>query len=366
MSDPIPLWTYLDEYDALREQILAACDRVFRSGRLILGDELRMFEEALAASLTVAGSVGVANGTDAIFIALRALGVTVGDEVITVPNTAVPTVSAIATLGAAPVFVDIGEDCLMNVAAVEAAITPRTKAIVPVHLFGQMVDMEPLMALAARHGIVVMEDAAQAQGAKQHGRPAGSIGHAASLSFYPTKILGGYGDGGALASNDPDVLELARSLRFYGMETSYYAERHGYNSRLDEVQAAILSLKLPLMEGAIERRRSIAARYDAAFAETAIKAIGENPGNRNVYHLYVVELDDRDAKMAALAAAGIGTGVCYRWPIHIMRGYAHLGYRPEAFPVAMRKADRIMNLPIYPAMKDDEVDRVIETVLRDG
>jgi aminotransferase EvaB len=362
MPDPISLWTYLDEYEALREPILAACDRVFRSGRLILGEEGKAFEASLAASVGVGGAVGVGNGTDAICIALAALGVKAGDEVITVPNTAVPTASAITTLGAVPVFVDVGEDCLMDVTRIAAAITGRTRAIVPVHLFGQTVDMDPLMEIARDHGLAVVEDVAQAQGARYRGRIAGSIGDAATFSFYPTKTLGAYGDGGAIASNRQDVLAAARALRFYGMEKTYYAERHGYNSRLDEVQAAILALKLPMLDQWNAARRAIAARYDAAFAGTSVRPIGENPGNTHVYHLYVIEVDDRDALIARLEQAGIGTGISYRWPIHVMRGYAHLGYAPEDFPVAMRKAERIMNLPIYPALDLAAVDRVIETV----
>jgi len=366
MSDEISLWRYREEYEELREQILAACDRVFRSGRLILGEEGAAFEAALAQSVGVGGAVGVGNGTDAIFIALAALGVKAGDEVITVPNTAVPTVSAIGTLGATPVFVDIGEDCLINPARIEAAITPRTRAIIPVHLYGQMADMAAIMEIAGRHGLAVVEDVAQAQGAIQSGRNAGSIGDAATFSFYPTKILGGYGDGGAVLSDREDVVAAARSLRFYGMEATYYAERHGYNSRLDEVQAAILALKLPLVGKWIAQRRAIAARYDAAFAGNSIRPVAENPGNSHVYHLYVVEVEEREALMARLKEAGIGTGIAYRWPIHTMRGYAHLGYRPEDFPVAMRKAERIMSLPIYPALDMASVDRVIEAVLAHG
>ena len=273
---PINVWDYLREYDELRDEILAAVDRVFRSGRLILGQEGIKFEQEMAAYLGVSGGVGVNSGTDAIYIALAALGVKAGDEVITVPNTAVPTVSAIRTLGATPVFVDIrDEDFLMDVEQVEAAITPRTKAIVPVHLYGQCVDLDPLMAVAERHGLKVMEDCAQSQGALYKNHQAGSVGHASSFSFYPTKVLGAYGDGGMVLSNDEAVIRLARSLRFYGMETQYYSERHGYNSRLDEVQAAILSLKLPrdrgldrtpprhrraLRPGACRKRAGVAAR----------------------------------------------------------------------------------------------------------
>lgn len=364
MAASIPLWRYSDEYEEFRDAILAACDRVFKSNRLVLGEEGKAFEAALARTIGLTGAVGVNNGTDAIFIALAALGVKAGDEVITVPNTAVPTVSAIGTLGAIPVFVDVGDDCLIDPTKVEAAITAKTRAIIPVHLFGQMADMPAIMEIAARHGLVVVEDMAQAQGATLDGRKAGTFGDAATLSFYPTKILGGYGDGGAVVSNRADVIDAARSLRFYGMEQQYYAERHGYNSRLDEVQAAILSLKLPYVEQWIERRRAIATRYDAAFRGSSVAPVGEAKGRRHVYHLYVVEYDDRDGLMDRLDGDGIGTGVCYRWPIHTMRGYAHLGYQPGDFPVAERKAERIMNLPIFPALSDLDVDRVIESVLR--
>ncbi len=218
---PINVWDYLREYDELRDEILAAVDRVFRSGRLILGQEGVKFEREMAAYLGAAGGVGVNSGTDAIYIALAALGVKAGDEVITVPNTAVPTVSAIRTLGAKPVFVDVrDDDFLMDVAQVEAAITPRTTAIVPVHLYGQCVDLDPLMAVARKHGLKVMEDCAQSLGALYKNRQSGSVGDASSFSFYPTKVLGGYGDGGMVMSSDAAVIDLARSLRFYGMETA--------------------------------------------------------------------------------------------------------------------------------------------------
>jgi aminotransferase EvaB len=363
LSAPISQWTYLDEYDELRDEVLAACDRVFRSGRLILGEEGKSFEAALAQSLGASGAVGVGNGTDAIFIALAALGVQAGDEVITVANTAVPTVSAITTLGARPVLVDVGEDCLMDPARLEAAITPRTRAIIPVHLYGQTADMDPILAIAAEHGLVVLEDNAQAHGASYKGKPAGSIGDAATFSFYPTKNLGAYGDGGAIVSNDERVLEAARSLRFYGTEGPYYAERHGYNSRLDEVQAAILSIKLAHLDGWLARRRAIAARYDRAFAGSDVHPVGANAYGDHAYHLYVVEVDERDTRMERLRAHGIGTGICYPWPIHLMRGYAHLGYQPGDFPVSERKAKRIMNLPMYPALGDEAVERVIEVML---
>lgn len=359
-----PFWDYRREYQELRDEILAAVDRVFKSGQLILGPEGIAFERDMAAHVGVGGGVSVNSGTDALTIALAAAGVVEGDEVITVPNTAVPTVAAIQVIDARPVFVDVREDdFLMDVDQVEAAITPRTKAIIPVHLYGQCVDLDPLVALAKRHDLKIIEDCAQAQGALYRSRRCGSIGAAATFSFYPTKTLGGYGDGGMLVSDDEALIGRARSLRFYGMEKTYYAERHGYNSRLDEVQAAILALKLPRIEGWIERRREIADRYRRGFAGSALKMPLENGHSRHVYHLFVVEApDDRDATLARIEARGLKCSVQYRWPIHLMRGYQDLGYRAGQFPVAEAKAARIFSLPIYPHLRDDEVDEVVEVV----
>jgi aminotransferase EvaB len=267
-----------------------------------------------------------------------------------VPNTAVPTVSAIRTLGARPVFVDIrDDDFLMDVGQVEAAITPRTKAVVPVHLYGQCVDLDPLMDIAKRHGLKVVEDCAQSQGSLYKNRRCGSIGDASTFSFYPTKLLGGYGDGGMVLSGDEAVVALARSVRFYGMEDAYYAERHGYNSRMDEVHAAILALKLPRIEGWIARRRDIAEKYRRGFAGSGLWMPKENAYGRHVYHLFVVETPgDRDATLERIEARGLKCSVQYRWPVHLMRGYADLGYRAGQFPIAEKKARHIFSLPIYP------------------
>jgi aminotransferase EvaB len=359
-----PFWDYRREYEELRDEILAAVDRVFKSGKLTLGPEGAAFERDMAAHVGVKGGVGVNSGTDAITIALAATGVGAGDEVITVPNTAVPTVSAIQVLGARPVFVDVrDDDFLMDVAQIEAAITPRTRAIVAVHLYGQCVDLDPVLEIARRHGLKVIEDCAQSQGALYRNRRCGSIGTAATFSFYPTKLLGGYGDGGMVVSDDEAVVNRARSLRFYGMEQTYYAERHGYNSRLDEVHAAILSLKLPRVDGWINRRREIADRYRQGLARSGLRLPKENEYGRHVYHLFVVETSgDRDATLARIEARGLKCGVQYRWPIHVMRGYQDLGYREGQFPVAERKARHIFSLPMYPHLRDDEVDEVIEAV----
>jgi aminotransferase EvaB len=251
----------------------------------------------------------------------------------------------------------------MDVGQIEAAITPRTKAIVPVHLYGQCVDLDPLMEIAKRHGLKVIEDCAQSQGSLYKNRPCGSVGTASTFSFYPTKLLGGYGDGGMVLSDDEAVIRLARSLRFYGMEETYYAERHGYNSRLDEVHAAILALKLPRIDGWIGRRRDIAARYRQGFAGCDLRLAKEYAYGRHVYHLFVVEMTgDRDAALARIEARGLKCGVQYRWPIHLMRGYEDLGYRAGQFPVAEKKVHRIFSLPIYPHLKDEEVDDVIDAV----
>ena len=221
------------------------------------------------------------------------------------------------------------------------------------------------MAVAQRHGLKVMEDCAQSQGALYKNHQSGSVGHASSFSFYPTKVLGAYGDGGMVMSSDEAVIRLARSLRFYGMETQYYSERHGYNSRLDEVQAAILSLKLPRIDGWIERRRAIAARYDQGLAGSGLTLPRENAHSRHTYYVYVVEHPtDRDGVLERLAKRDINCNVSYRWPIHIMRGSADLGYQEGQFPVAERKARRIFSLPMYPYLKDEEVDTVID-VLRE-
>ena len=361
-NDHIPVWSYEDEYRELRPEILNACDRVFSSGRLVLGEEGKRFEQSMAASLGVAGGVGVNNGTDAIFIALRALGIGEGDEVITVPNTAVPTVSAIVTIGARPVFVDVNEDLLLDVGKLERAITAKTKAIIPVHLYGQCVDMDKLMDIATGAGIKVVEDVAQAQGALYKGRPAGSIGHASTFSFYPTKILGAYGDAGMVLSRDEKVLSLARSLRFYGMESAYYSERSGFNSRMDEVQAAILSLKLPHVPRWIDRRRDIARRYAQALAATTLECPKECAYGTHVYHLYVARHAHRDKMVESLAARGVGCSVNYRWPIHLMRGFAHLGYREGDFPMAEKGASRVFSLPLFPQLSDAQVDAVIGAV----
>lgn len=364
-STPITVWGYKDEYESEREEILAAVDTVFRSGRLVLGDRVSGFEESFAAHHGVAHGTGVGNGTDALSLGLRALGVRPGDEVITVSNTAAPTIVAIDAVGAVPVFVDVEPDTyLMDVSQLAAAITERTRCLLPVHLYGQCVDMEPLLALARQHELPVLEDCAQAHGARHHGTIAGSMGSASAFSFYPTKVLGAYGDGGAVITPSEDVHRNLRRLRYYGMDQHYYVvSTPGYNTRLDEVQAAILERKLARLDQYIAGRRVIADRYAEGLADTDLTLPTVAPGNEHVYYLYVVRHPERDRIIKALDAHGISLNVSYPWPVHTMTGFRHLGVPQGSLPVTESMSEQIFSLPMYPSLSRTDQDRVI-TALR--
>lgn len=355
----INVWSYLEEYAQERETILGAVDRVFGSGQLILGDSVRGFEAEFAAYCRARHCVAVDNGTNAIMLALKALGVGAGDEVITVSNTAAPTVLAITAAGARPRFVDIEPDTyLMDTSRLAEAITPRTRCLLPVHLFGQCVNMDAVRAEAARRGLRVVEDCAQAHGAEFRGERAGSMGDAAAFSFYPTKILGAYGDGGAVLTGDDAVAGTLRRLRYYGMEKTYYVLEPGYNSRLDEVQAEILRTKLPRLDAAIEQRRTLAARYDEMLAGTGLVRPAVRSGNRHAYYLYVVRHPRRDEIMQGLRGRGINLNISYPWPNHVMPGFADLGYAEGSLPHTEAAAREIFSLPLYPALTFEMQDRV--------
>ncbi|WP_224960276.1 DegT/DnrJ/EryC1/StrS family aminotransferase [Geomonas subterranea] len=366
LNDTVRYWDYLGAYTPRRAEYLAAVDRVFSSGRLVLGREVAEFEKGVAAYCGAAFAVGVNSGTDAILLALKALGIGAGDEVITVSNTAVPTVAAIRASGATPVFVDVEEDTyLMDVSRVEAAVTPRTRCLLPVHLCGQMADMAPLQEIARRRGGRVIEDCAQAMGAAYGGGRAGSFGDVGAFSFYPTKILGAFGDAGAMTTSDPDLAARLRRLRFYGIAEGYHAEEEGFNSRLDEVQAAILNLKLPGIEAAASARRDIARIYDEGLAGVGdIARPAVRPGRRHQYYLYTVRTQHRDRLMEFLDKEGIETKINYPHPVHLMRGYSGLGYREGDLPVTERLARSILSLPIYPELPTRHAERVVETVRR--
>ena len=357
------VWDYSREYELERKDILDAVETVFSSGRLVLGPSVASFEAEFAAYHGVAHCVGVDNGTNALRLALQALGVGRGDEVVTVANTAAPTVLAIDAIGATPVFVDVDPDTyLMDVTQVASAITPRTKALLPVHLYGQCVDMEPLQELARRHGLLVLEDCAQAHGARHHGRVAGSMGDAAAFSFYPTKVLGAYGDGGATITNDPVVDANLRRHRYYGMEKTYYVvETPGHNCRLDEVQAEILRRKLVRLDEYVAGRQRIAQRYAETLGDV-LTLPSVTPGNEHVYYVYVARHPDRDRIIEELKKHDIALNISYPWPVHTMTGFAHLGWPVGSLPVTERLAEEIFSLPMYPSLPTDVQDRVIDAV----
>lgn len=360
----IPFVSLREQYEDVAAEIRAALDGVFRRSSFVLGEEVRRFEEAFAAYCGCAHAVGVGSGTEALHLALRAVGVRPGSEVITVANVWVPTACAIHAAGAVPVFVDVEPDTgNMDVAAVASRITPRTAAIVPVHLYGQPVDLDPLLALARARGVPVVEDACQAHGAEYKGRRAGSLGDAGCFSFYPTKNLGAYGDGGAVVTHDAALARTVRALRNYGEgEQRYRSERPGVNSRLDEVQAAMLRAKLPRLDEWNERRRRHAALYRERLAGTAVRLPVERPWARHNYHLFVVRSGHRDELAAWLGRHGIGTAVHYPVPVHLQPAFAHLGLAEGALPETERACREVLSLPIYPELRAEQVERVAEVV----
>lgn len=361
--DKITVWGYLKEYAQTKEEILKAVTDVFESGILILGPKGKEFEKEYAEYIGTKHAVGCDNGTNAIVLALYSLGIGKGDEVITVSNTAIPTVSAIVTVGATPVFVDINPSTyLMDVNKIEEVITPKTKAILPVHLFGQCVDMDPLLEIANKHNLYVIEDCAQGQGSQYKGQIAGSMGNVSTTSFYPTKILGGYGDGGMVNTNDDEVERKLRRLRFYGAEKMYYAIEHGYNSRLDEIQASILLTKMPKMGQYINRRREIASLYNKLLSDTSLILPFEAFYGSHAYYLYVVRHHRRDEIMEKLRENNIFVNISYPWPIHTMTGYQYLGYKEGDFPETESAAKEIFSLPMYPSLTDEEV-HIVSDVL---
>jgi aminotransferase EvaB len=352
----IRVWNYLKEYALHKDEILKAVEEVFESGQLILGEKGKTFEKNYAAYCGVKYGIGVDNGTNAIVLALYALGTGKGDEVITVSNTAIPTVSAIVTTGATPVFVDVDpQTYLMDVAQLEAAITGKTKCILPVHLYGQCVDMDPLLEIAKKYRLSVLEDCAQSQGADYKGKKSGALADISTTSFYPTKILGGYGDGGMINTDSEALEQKLKRLRFYGAEKTYYAIEHGYNSRLDELHAAILLTKLPQLDGYVARRREIAVMYNSLLADTDLILPKEENYGRHAYYLYVVRHPQRDRIISKLKENNIFVNISYPWPIHTMTGYAFLGYREGDLPETEKAAKEIFSLPMYPTLTDEEV-----------
>jgi dTDP-3-amino-3,4,6-trideoxy-alpha-D-glucose transaminase len=345
----------------LAKELDEAIQRVVKRGWFILGPEVEAFEAAFAAYHGVAHAVGVANGTDAIELALRAADVGPGDEVITVAHTAVATVCAVERAGATPVLVDIDpRTYTIDPAAAEAAITSRTKALLPVHLYGQPADMTALCDLAEHHHLLLLEDCAQAHGARHAGRLVGTFGHLASFSFYPTKNLGACGDGGAVLTNDSRLAERLRRLRNYGQTSRYAHSERGINSRLDEMQAAILTVKLSHLDQNNETRRHLANHYMQHLEQMIQPWVRELA--YHVYHLFVIRYPRRDLLMDALKRRAIGTLVHYPIPIHLQEAYADLGYKPGSLPVTERTAHEVLSLPLYIGMSLGDVEKVAQTI----
>ncbi len=358
----IPVLDLKREYEALKTDIDAAIARVLASGAFVGGAEVAALEAELARYLGVPHVVTVGSGTDALTIALRALGIGPGDEVITTPFTFIATIEAILHAGARPVLVDIDPETFnLDPAGLEAAHTERTRAVLPVHLYGQPAAMDAIRAFAERHGLVVVEDAAQAIGARCGQGRVGALGHAAGFSLYPTKNLGAYGDGGFIATADPEVAEAARSLAVHGQAGRYHhVRRAGYTSRLDALQAAILRVKLPHLEAWNARRREIAAAYRAAL-EDVVWVPREAPGVYHVWHQFTVRTPERDRLAAHLKAHGVGSAVHYPAPAHLQPAYRDLA-EEGSLPQAERAAREVLSLPLHPFLTDAEVARVIEAV----
>ena len=349
------------QYLAHKAEIDAAMQTVLDGGRYVLGPETAAFEMEFAAWVGVGHAVGVANGTDALHLALRALGVGHGDEVITVSHTAVATAAAITLAGAVPVLCDIEADTLtLDPALIERLITARTRAIIAVHLYGQAAGMDTILEIAKRRGVPVIEDCAQAHGARYQGRRVGTLGALACFSFYPTKNLGAIGDGGAVVTGDEALGAKLRLLREYGWAERYVSHSEGWNSRLDELQAAILRVKLRYLDADNASRRRIAARYSAELAATGLVLPVTRVGSEHVYHLYVVRSDRRDALNAHLQARGIAAGIHYPVPIHLQPAYRSTP--PVSLPVTERAAREVLSLPIYPELSDTEVSTVVSAV----
>ena len=337
--------------------------RLMRGSEFILGERVARFEKAFASFCGARHCAGVANGTDALELAFRALGIGPGDEVLVPANTFAATALAVVRAGAEPRFVDCDAFHLIDVSDAEGRIGPRTKAIVPVHLYGQMAAMEDMTALAGARGLIVVEDAAQAHGASRNGRPPGSDGRAATYSFYPSKNLGAYGDAGAVVTNDDDVDASVRALRNYGSDIKYEHPVAGFNSRLDALQAAVLSAKLPYLDGWNDRRREAAAHYDEMLSDlddVVVPAVA--PGNVHVWHVYVVRVPRRDAVLASLHEQGVGAGVHYPKPLHLQGAFATLGYEPGDFPAAESAAGEALSLPLYPEITTEQQERVVDAL----
>jgi dTDP-4-amino-4,6-dideoxygalactose transaminase len=359
----IPFLDLKAQYQSIKPEIDAAVLKILESSQFVLGEEVAAFESDFAAYCGATHAIAVNSGTSALHLALLAAGIGPGDEVITIPFTFVATVSAIGYTGAKAVFVDVDPLSLtMDANQLEAAITPRTRAIVPVHLYGQMADMNAILAIANRHGIPVIEDACQAHGAEYHGHRAGSLGVSGCFSFYPGKNLGAYGEGGIVVTSNDEHAKKIRMLRDWGQEKRYHHVMKGFNYRMDGMQGAILRVKLRYLEQWTEARRSHARQYDDLLRDSGVEIPKELPGRRHVYHIYAVRTADRDGLARLLHGDGVQTGLHYPIPVHLQEAHLDLGYTRGDFPQSERAADQVLSLPMYPELTPLGVERVATAV----
>lgn len=361
MSAKIPFLDLKAHHDPIRAEVMTAINAVVDANAFAGGPFVARFEEDYARYCGTKHCIGVGNGTDSLWLSLLALGVAAGDEVITVPMTFMATAEAITYAGAKPVFVDIDpKTYTIDVNLIERAITPRTKAIMPVHLFGQCADMDPIMEIARKHKLFVVEDAAQAQGSFYKGRKAGSIGHAGSFSFYPGKNLGAWGEAGGVTTNDADLAARIRMFREHGQARKYYHDVVGWNARMDGIQAAVLQVKLKYLDKANDGRRRAAARYNELLASCrGVILPTEAKYARHNYHVYAVRVENRDELLAELGQRGIGCGIHYPVPVHLQKAYAGLGHKPGDFPVSEACGNSFLSLPMYPELQDSQIDIVV-------
>ena len=360
----VPLLDLQAQYARIREEVDAVVAEVFASQRFVGGPKVEALEEAVAAYCDVPHAVGVASGTDALLLSLKAIGVGPGDEVITSPFTFFATAGTITNAGAKPVFVDIEADTYnIDPKQIEGAVTERTKAIIPVHLFGQCADMAPIMATAGKHDLHVIEDAAQAIGARYHGAPAGSLAHAGALSFFPSKNLGGAGDGGMVLANDAALAQTVRQLRNHGADGGYLHAIVGTNSRLDALQAAVLLVKLKHLDDWARERQENAAYYDRCLGGLGgITTPTVQAGHLHVYNQYVIRIPERDKARELLQSRGIGCSIYYPLPLHLQECFAHLGYSERDCPNAVRASREVLALPIYPELERAQQDEVVQAI----
>src|SRR5216684_8311904 len=352
----VPFFDLKAQYASIRDEVRMALDRVCTNASFILGEEVERFEHTFASYCEAKHCVAVNSGTSALHLALLSAGVGLGDEVITTANTFIATLEAICYTGAKPVFVDIDPNSAnLDPRLIEKAVTKHTKAIIPVHLYGRPADLNRIMQIAARHKLTVIEDACQAHGARYCGRRVGSFGHAAVFSFYPSKNLGAYGEGGALTTNDDEVAEFVRTLRNHGESSRYFHDVVGYNYRMDGFQAAVLNVKLKRLEEWTKKRQEYARLYRTLLTGARVDLPKDDPGAEGVYHLFVAYVEDRDRVRAMLQDCGIHTAIHYPKPVHLQKAYAHIACESGSLPFTERACERVLSMPLFPEMTSDQV-----------